>query len=32
MAFILAIDASTKSTGIALFNDTELVMFNCLTA
>ena len=32
MAFILAIDASTKSTGIALFCDTKLVDMSLLTA
>lgn len=32
MAFILSIDASTKSTGIALFNDTKLEKYECITA
>lgn len=31
--YILAIDASTKSTGYAIFNDSkELVEYNCITA
>lgn len=29
---VLAIDASTKSTGVALFEDTKLVKYDCLTA
>ena len=29
---ILAIDASTKSTGIALFEDTKLIKYDCITA
>ena len=29
---VLAIDASTKSTGVALFEDTELIKYACLTA
>jgi len=29
---ILSIDASTKSTGIALFEDTKLIKYDCLTA
>lgn len=29
---ILAIDASTKSTGIALFDDIKLIKYDCLTA
>ena len=29
---ILAIDASTKSTGVALFDDTKLIAYNCFTA
>lgn len=30
--YILALDASTKSSGIAVFNDTKLVHYDCLTA
>ncbi len=29
---VLAIDASTKSTGVALFDDTKLIKYTCLTA
>ena len=29
---VLAIDASTKSTGVALFEDTKLIKYDCLTA
>ena len=29
---VLAIDASTKSTGVALFEDTKLIKYECLTA
>ena len=29
---VLAIDASTKSTGVALFDDTKLIKYGCLTA
>ena len=29
---VLAIDASTKSTGVALFEDSKLVKYACLTA
>ena len=29
---VLAIDASTKSTGVALFEDTKLIKYTCLTA
>lgn len=29
---VLAIDASTKSTGVALFDDKKLVKYDCLTA
>lgn len=29
---VLAIDASTKSTGLALFDDTKLIKYDCLTA
>ena len=29
---VLAIDASTKSTGVALFEDTKLIKYACLTA
>lgn len=29
---ILAIDASTKSTGVAIFEDKELITYDCLTA
>ena len=29
---VLAIDASTKSTGVALFEDTTLIKYDCLTA
>ena len=29
---VLAIDASTKSTGVALFDDKKLVKYDCFTA
>lgn len=29
---IISLDASTKSTGVAIFNDTELIQYNCLEA
>ena len=29
---ILALDASTKSTGVALFEDTNLLDYTCFTA
>ena len=29
---LMAIDASTKSTGIAIYNDKELIYYTCLTA
>ena len=29
---ILALDASTKSTGVALFNETNLIEYKCITA
>lgn len=29
---VLALDISTKSTGAAIFNDTELIHYTCLTA
>ena len=29
---VLAIDASTKSTGVALFEDSKLIKYDCLTA
>ena len=29
---VLALDASTKSTGVALFEETELITFDCFTA
>lgn len=28
---ILAIDASSKSTGIAIFDDTKLIHYECIT-
>lgn len=30
--YLLAIDASTKSTGVAIFKETELIYYNCITA
>ena len=30
--YLLALDASTKATGFAVFNDTELLVCNCITA
>ena len=32
MMKILAIDASTKSTGVAVFQDTKLIHYQCITA
>ena len=29
---LLAIDASTKATGIAVFNDSELIHYECITS
>lgn len=28
---ILSIDASTKATGVAIFQDKELIYYNCIT-
>lgn len=30
--YILALDASTKSTGVAVFDDTKLIHYECVTA
>ena len=30
--YILALDLSTKSTGYSIFNDKELIEYNCITA
>lgn len=29
---VLAIDASTKSTGVAVFNDKDLIYYNCINS